>query len=456
MRTTVIVGGGAAGAMLAIALAQRIEGAHHKVVLVERSDTWGRGAAYGRHAFPYLLNATVGAMSIAPDDPQHFLRFMQAREPGTQAGDFVTREAFGDYVEASLRQVTGRADAPVILRKGEVTDLQPLGAAGWDVRCADGASLHAHHTVLATGHPATALATAGGGGADTLWSDPMDPAHHDATARNVFILGSGLTMVDTVCALIARSSDRRIDVLSRRGLLPLDQSDLAPVAHGDPRLAAVLNGGGSLREVVRTAVDVGRTVAHAGGDWRDVVTRIRRSVPEIWPRLSPADRRRFLRHVRPYWDIHRHRCPARVVAQLESLKKRGILRIHAGRLDHLRRAGDGIEVGFRPRGSGGIETLRVDRVFNCTGPDYDLARVGGALWRSLLTRGLVAQDTLGLGIDTDGDARVLSADGSAVPNLYCFGPLRRARLWEATAISELREQAAELSRHLLSHEGTTP
>ena len=205
---------------------------------------------------------------------------------------------------------------------------------------------------------------------------------------------------------------------------------------GHPKIRLFFTGGIGLTAVCNLAL------AHAGGDWRDVVTRIRRSVPEIWPRLSPADRRRFLRHLRPYWDIHRHRCPARVVAQLESLKERGILRIHAGRLDHLRRAGDGIEVGFRPRGSGGIETLRVDRVFNCTGPDYDLARVGGALWRSLLTRGLVAQDTLGLGIDTDGDARVLSADGSAVPNLYCFGPLRRARLWEATAISELREQAA--------------
>ncbi len=320
--------------------------------------------------------------------------------------------------------------------------------ATWRVSLQCGRQLYAETVVLATGCPAAAVPDIARESAGSLFSDPWNPHHTGPQARSVLILGSGLTMVDTVCALVAAEPERPIDVLSRRGLLPLDQSDLSPTPHADLTLQNHLAKSASLRAIARSVIAIGRQVARDGGDWRNVVTTVRQAAPSLWQRLSLDERRRFLRHLRPYWDIHRHRCPARVVRLLESLRSRGVLRIHAGRIDALRRDERGIEALYRPRGSERLERLHVDRAFNCIGPDYDLKNAADALWSALLERGVAVQDALRLGVETDERGALIDAAGESVTGLYCFGPLRRARLWEVTAIAELRTDAARLAAHI--------
>ncbi|MGB6582910.1 MAG: hypothetical protein WBF34_33850, partial [Streptosporangiaceae bacterium] len=40
-----------------------------------------------------------------------------------------------------------------------------------------------------------------------------------------------------------------------------------------------------------------------------VVDTLRPHIPELWQRLSPPDKRLFLRHVARYWEVHRHCVP---------------------------------------------------------------------------------------------------------------------------------------------------
>lgn len=75
-------------------------------------------------------------------------------------------------------------------------------------------------------------------------------------------------------------------------------------------------------------------------------------------------------------------------------------------------------------------------------------RVADPLVQSLLSSGTIRPDAHSLGIDIADDGRPVSCDGTPVDRLYYLGPWLRARDWEATAVPELREHAAELARTL--------
>ena len=138
----------------------------------------------------------------------------------------------------------------------------------------------------------------------------------------------------------------------------------------------------------------------AGGDWREAVTFVRNMAPVLWQRLPERERQRFLRHVRVYWDVHRHRLPGSTLEQVAQLRQSGWLRVHAGRMERVEARDDVVQVHWRARGTGELRSLDVDRVVNCTGPDYDLRRSSDPLWRGLLRDGLAVADALGLGLRT--------------------------------------------------------
>ena len=87
-------------------------------------------------------------------------------------------------------------------------------------------------------------------------------------------------------------------------------------------------------------------------------------------------------------------------------------------------------------------------MINCTGPDTDLARVRDPLVAALRRDGLIRPDELGLGLDSDEDGRLIAADGRASSRLSLVGPLRKGRLWENTAVPELRVEARRMAERL--------
>jgi uncharacterized NAD(P)/FAD-binding protein YdhS len=65
---------------------------------------------------------------------------------------------------------------------------------------------------------------------------------------------------------------------------------------------------------------------------------------------------------------------------------------------------------------------------------------------SLIRGGIASTDELGLGIRTDADGHLVSADGTVDARVVLVGALRRGELWETTAVPELRVQAAAAAR----------
>ncbi len=164
----------------------------------------------------------------------------------------------------------------------------------------------------------------------------------------------------------------------------------------------------------------------------------------LWRDLDEAQRGRFLRHLRPYWEVHRHRMAPDIADRLDGWIAAGAVTLAAGRLT----GADASAVTWRVRGETVKRRLREAVLINCSGPDADIAAAPSALLQDLLASGQARPDPLRLGLDTQGDGRLIEADGTASPTLHAIGPLTRPAFWEAAAVPDLRNHAAALAAAL--------
>jgi len=257
----------------------------------------------------------------------------------------------------------------------------------------------------------------------------------------VILIGTGLTMIDIALAINEARPDTRILAISRHGLLPRPHDDSGgPPARKSSRFnARKALSRRPLHERLRRFRSEVLASAASGGDWRMAIQQVREAMPALWQAASSSLRRRYLRHLRAWWDVHRHRVPAATLSRIEELRRRNRLAVAAGRLVEARRIDGGIAVSWRARSSGKLHEELVDAVVNVTGPESDPRRATCPLVQSLVEQGLCSPDDTGLGWGTDADGRLLTAEGKPSPLIYYAGPLLRARHWEATAVPELRE-----------------
>ncbi len=452
-RTVAIVGSGFSGTATAIHLIRQARDRRVRVLLLERAPHFGRGVAYANSDYPYLLNVPASRMSATASDPDEFLRFARISNPATTGEDFLPRALFGDYLQHLLQQHADSAPAGSTLEcvHADVVDLQ----AAWSghpavLELADGTKLTVDAVILALGQPPAVLPAAirHAAACPGVRKDPRsrsEPVGHGP----LLIIGTGLTMVDVVCASVDRDPGIEIHALSRHGLVPPSQTQFRPDSLADDS-GLLAKSAGSTRRLVAEMRRLAAAAERAGGDWREAVTLVRRNLPFLWSSLPFRERSRFLRHVRAYWDVHRHRIPGVALERIDALRATQQLHIHAGHLESLEATDQGLRATWCVRGSAQRRSLTFAEVVNCTGPDYDVTRSSDPLWKALLARGIAVPDPLRLGIRTAGAGALLARDGNVSQNVFYVGPMLRADHWEATAVGELRMHAQNLAEYLLS------
>ncbi len=459
VRTIVIVGGGFCGTVLAANLLRRPPPGPTRLVLIERDGAVGRGVAYADRGFPYLLNVPASRMSASTAAPNEFLEFVQRRIPNASGEDFMPRALYGEYLQEFLMaaQLSAPSNVRLDVLAGEVTNVRRLERhLPLQVELRDGRKLTADDVVLALGNPkpASLAVTAPVVDHPAYVADPWSTELQFSRDQKILLIGSGLTAADVINA--ASSDSQRtptLHALSRHGFVPPRQTAFRPDAFKGDGNALILAASTSLRGLMKSVRLLAREAESVGGDWREAITFVRNMAPTIWQRLSEHDRVRFLRHLRALWDVHRHRLPLQLIQRIDELRKTQRLHVHAGQLLRFADRGGRIEVTWRQRGTRSEHTEVFDRVVNCTGPDYAIARSTEPLWRSLVQCGLCVSDPLGLGLRTGPRGAVIDADGWPGPHLFYVGPMLRADLWEATAASELRVHAERLAA-LLATERT--
>lgn len=424
-----------------------------RVILIERRPVLRCGAAYATQNPDHLLNVRAANMSAFQHDPAHFVRWLWGQPisgPIPPSGHaFVPRRLYRAYIADLLDQAKVQAAPEVRLDclQGHAQGIRRDGS-GLCIQLEDG-PLRIDYAVLCIGNfppdlPETFAGAAGFG--DRYISEPWEPGAL-ASIRpqdSVFILGTGLTMVDAAIELDRQGHVGSILALSRRGLLPHPHAETRaqqPIGDTDEAPKTIVGLLRLIRGAVAQATDEGQ-------DWRSVTDGLRPFTQAIWPRLPLDERRRFLRHMQPWWDVHRHRTAPQVAERIAAMQAGGQLAA-AGRLVGANPGQRKLAVSWRPRHSGEIQEFRADWVVNCAGPQCDYGRIRDPLVRNILARGMARPDALRLGLDVDDRGALLDVSSRASDRLYALGPPTRGALWEITAVPDIRKAAESLATTLL-------
>lgn len=448
-----IIGGGAAGVLVALN-ALRSATAPVQVVLFEPASTLAQGIAYATPWPEHLLNVPAGKMSGLPEQPGDFVDYLLQADalPGLSRDalteTFVPRRHYAAYLQHRLADAEAQSPARLQVVHAPVVSLVP-GMPLHTLLLADGGQWQAPQVVLACGNSMRPLPAPGAealppGRVVDAWD--YDGVRLLAGDGDLAIIGSGLSMADSVVALATAGHRGRIHVLSRHALLPL------PHAHGgiakfDPQPLLAM----PLRARMRALRGHVRDAAAKGIPWQGVMDRIRPLGQALWQGLDAADQRRFLRHVVRYWDVHRHRIAETVHAQLDALEQSGQLQRHRARLDALLVL-DGTLQLHAHGPQGGMQPLNVGAVINATGVETRALAMRNPLLQQLLADGHARPGPHGLGLDSDGAGFLLDAQGRPQPGVQLVGSLRIGTLWESLAIPELRIQAQQAAVAASGHD----
>ena len=448
-RHIVIVGGGFSGTAVAIHLA-RLGGAELTVTVIEPRTQLGCGVAYGTRDPAHRINVPADRMQLSAAEQGDFERWYRTTEAFTRDSEarwhdgklYPQRGQFAAYVAQQFAQ--RQQQSPVTLR--HLCDRAVALEAG-EVVTERGRRLAADDVVLAISHPPPAVprpiahALAGHPG---LIADPWrDGALKEiGVEENIAIIGSGLSMADVVATLHRHGHRGQINAFSRRGLLPranLSGSDEPyRLDYSQPQASTV-------RAWLRR---IRREIVASGQPWQRVLDDIRLNGQRLWQQLNLKEQRRFLRHLRPWWDVHRYRIAPQVSRVLEQWQRQGQLTVHAARLHTVQAKGREIVLTLRPRTAAAL-TLTVDRFIIATGPGHASLLRSDALLHQLSLNGTLQPDALSLGICVNHLSQTLNHNGEANPHLYVAGPAARGRFGELMGLPQVAEHAERVARHLL-------
>ncbi|MDP3850474.1 MAG: FAD/NAD(P)-binding protein [Luteolibacter sp.] len=444
-RPLAIIGGGFSGTLTAIHLSRRLPAT--PVILFEETGVAGPGLAYQVASASARLNVPAGRMSAFQDQPDHFLQFARrCFDKASNSRDFLPRSVYGDYLKECLSEA--RAVNPSLRVDGrrvvDITGSDENGSAR--LLLDDQSTFAAALVVLATGNQDSAFAS-------SVWASHTLPARDPRSldrvehGQDVLIIGSGLTMMDTVAELNRRGNVGAIHVVSRNALLPQPYAPAAILSAPDLDYLPDSN----LRRSVRMFRRAIREHEAKGGDWRDLFASLRPSTPSLWQELSQKDRGRFLRFFSPFWEIHRHQCAPETHAIVLELINSGKLRIQKGTIVSVEPGENHKRLGLAARSHNeATRWLEADHILDATGPARDLESIRHPLIRNLLRRGFLKPDTHRLGAETSVDYRSIGRGGQVSKWLYVIGPMLRPRFFEATAVAELRLHAAALASKIES------
>jgi uncharacterized NAD(P)/FAD-binding protein YdhS len=448
-----IVGGGFSGCLVFIQLLNKLT-IPTKITLVNSSHSLGRGIAYSTNNLSHLLNVRTARMSAFPDDANHFINWILSKNELSQyhTNDlpelFVPRTIYGKYIEELFDQaISSKKDfIETSIIEDEVIDIEKL-ANGFELHLKNSAPVKADKVALCTGiQPPTSIP-----GARSLKDDErvfINPWDNQSTENintdaPILIVGSSLTAADTILSLQDNNFKGKIYLLSRHGGIPLAHPVVRPPhEHSDYKPEA---------DIHKILVHLKTKIRSSFNDtqWHEpVLEEIRPHTQLIWQKLSRQQKERFLRHLNHKWSLLRHRLPCQIHAKLHELIDSGKMSLFAGTIDNINLENDLIEVTWKSRKDHSINSLKVQRVINCTGPESNIEKGQNNLLTNLLKRNLIEADELKLGIHATADGKILVGD-NVIDNLFVMGINLKSTLWESTAVPELRKQTEELAELLL-------
>ncbi|WP_241608091.1 FAD/NAD(P)-binding protein [Rosenbergiella australiborealis] len=452
-RQIVIVGGGFSGTALAIQLLRQNDD-QVAITLIEPRDDLGEGVAYSTQDPAHRINVPAARMQLSEHEQGDFDRWYRQQpafsaDPASLCQDgavYPQRRQFAKYLRAQLRHAL----------QGSSVSFQHIHDYARDYRdgylyTERGAHYPVDQLVLAISHPAPVIPSVFEGvSADAnVVTDPWQP--HALTSIDkdacIAIIGTGLTMSDVVASLRRQGHRGRIHAISRRGQLP--RSNLSGPSYPEYRLSQLSSSPRTVREWLKYVRQNVVIAAQQQLPWQVVVDDVRRQGQAIWQQFDLAEQRRFLRHLRPWWDVHRYRIAPQVARVLADCLASSQLQIHAARLRAVYRVADQFALTLDLR-RGGTKKLLVDNIVLTTGPAHQQLIASQPLLTSLQAQQLITPDPLGLGIAVNAQSQAITPAGEVNTRLFVVGPAARGRFGELMGLPQVADHAQSVAMQLVN------
>ena len=470
------MGGGYTGAAVAVQLANAA-GSRVAITIVEPRACIGHGMAYSTPDPDHRLNGPLDNHLLDPARADG-LREWCAREGllaedrdarAANGGTYVRRGDFGRFVASAVREAAGRSGARLDHHRAMALGIE-RAERRTDVIASDGTRLAADMVVVATGNGAPRLPGSFSrfAGDPRVVENPFDAAALEAlpASSRVLLVGSGLTAMDVAATLLRQGRRHLIHALSRHGLRPATHrervSDLSPAALLDriegpvPAYARDALATQSIRELSRALRERIAASRSRGADWRDDFDELRNVVWQVWPRFPIAEKRRFLRHLRIHYDVHRFRVPPQTRALVACAERSGEISFVAGRVVAIETDGKSIRPHWRDRATDRAASGDYDAIVNCTGLDPDCGARSNPFLATLLTAGLVRRDDCGFGFAVDARCRPIAKDGSVSERMRIVGPPSAGSSGDPLGVIFIAAQVRRVIPGLLSELGLPP
>lgn len=435
-----VIGGGFSGTMAAVQAILRSK-RPIKIALVEKNpQKLFKGTAYGTIDPNHLLNVPAGKMSAFPDKSNHFVEWLVKNEYGAAeeiTPRFMPRKVYGAYIADILEQIlTARPDCSLDVYKDEALNLKAEEGCAV-IKLMQEGKFKAKHTLLALGNfppknpplKGDAAIYESDGYIENPWQ--LEKVHEILPDQDILIVGTGLTMIDMLVTLSSQLHAGQIYALSRRGLVPhMHQNHEKKENPFKQKQEKLLS---KQLKLFKAAI--------TDKNWRGSIDALRSQTQILWAELDLVQKKRFLKHLRPYWDVHRHRVAMEIAQIMEDMSADGQFELLKGYIQETRHDGQNFHVSYKPRGSEQLEMITVQKIINCTGPNHNIFTVELPLINQMAKDGIIHQDDVGLGyiIDDQYSGQVSTIGGAQIGSL-----------WETTAVPELKGQAEEFAKRLHS------
>lgn len=426
MKTIGIVGGGASGTLAALHCKKTLN-ENIQILIFEPSEKLGRGNAYAHHYDDYILNVPVNNMSVFPDHPDDFEKWILQFKPEiAQSRDwpFVPRYYFGLYLDDHLSKMPHDHLQHI---RTKVSKIDMLGRQ-YQLRLANHKSFLCDYLILATGYeheppfphrPCLKNLT------HRVFSS--ENYHHTPLSQfsgRVLILGTGLTGID-VWRKLKQNEGLKITFFSRRGFLPLEQ-DLST-----PRIKFPTLFGMSPLQILQVlrAIQSNHELS-----WVTIANHVRPQAQKIWTCWTEAEKKQFLKYLKPYWEVIRHRMPSSVFADLQKDLCEKRAEVKAGKMQKIQLDHEHFNIEYIDRKSNTKQTFQANYIIYANGLPINQALLDTEHFLP------------GLSLCPYGMGYV----NQSAPRLWVIGPASKGMFWENVAIPDIREQAKQIAEDILS------
>ena len=453
-----IIGIGFTGMMTAVQLIRQAT-SPLALYLINDKYEFGKGPAYSTASAKHILNVPAAKMSAFADQPNHFLDWAHQQDKYKEIDKevlgkvFMPRREFGKYLNAIWNEAVSNKlpDTVIHIIKDIAVDISTeLGKN--IITLESNKTVSADYVILSTGNESPRNLPVSD---PTLYDDPNyigDPWNNKAIEnldpdKDVFIIGNGLTMVDTVLNIMDTGFKGKIHTLSPGGLA------ISPYRFGYipyTKMVEELKVPYKLSELFSLISKHVKLLVNAGLSAEPVIDSLRPLTQKIWKELSLEDKQRFLKYMMSTWNQIRHRMPGHMYDYLVRLQLSGRLIVHSGRIVDMTKGEGELTVEILRKNEKSSEKMIVSRIINCIGPSTYIAQSTNPLIRSLVSKGMLQADPLRVGMHVTDQWTLIDRSGKEIPTIYAMGGNLKGLLWETTAVPELRGQAEKMAGELLA------